>query len=169
MSPTPLQLSLGKLLKLFVTVMVLYATLYFATGLWRERRGPWVLTFDKSPSGNPRLTISQENLGVRNVQILALQQEPLPADFKPVTIHFKSPGDQPGFGKLLFTDLTVLPGVITLDVFGHEVELLPRTLVINRKLIPWSERQEIRLNPEERLPGGPVPPQKRKQLGRELP
>ncbi len=168
MTQTPLQLSLGKLLRLFLAVVALYAALYLASDLWRERKGPWVLTFDATPSGTPRLTIRHEKLGIRDVQIFAGNDQVLPSGFKPVTVRFKSPADQPGFGKLLFTDLTFLPGVVTLDLFGHEVELLPRTLVINRKSIPWSEAGELHLKPEERLPGGTIPPQKRKQLGREL-
>ncbi len=169
MSPPPLQVLLGKLLRLFLAVIALYGIVYVSATLWRERKGPWVLTFDETPSGTPRLTIRHEKLGIQDIQIFAGMEEPMPAGFKPVTVRFKSPADEPGFGKLLFTDLTFLPGVVTLDIFGHEVELLPRTLVINRKTIPWSGAKDIHLKPDERLPGGPISPQKRKQLGREFP
>jgi len=30
-----------------------------------------------------------------------------------------------------------LPGVVTMNLLGHEIELMPRTLVIDKKEIPW--------------------------------
>ena len=31
-----------------------------------------------------------------------------------------------------------LPGVVTMNLLGHEIELMPRTLVIDKKEIPWT-------------------------------
>ena len=48
--------------------------------------------------------------------------------------------------------LFVLPGVITFDLFGHEIELMPRTLVINKKEVPWKSESVIELWPTNKLP-----------------
>ncbi len=169
MTPTPLRFSLGKLVRLFLAVFLLYGILYKAADYGRGRMGPWILTFDEAPSGSPRVTINHDKLQIRGVQIVADGDAAVPDGRGPATVRFRSPADEPSFGKVLFTDLTFLPGVITLDFFGHEVEILPRVLVINRKSFAWSQAKEFRLLPEERLPGGPLSPQKRKQLGREFP
>jgi hypothetical protein len=40
-----------------------------------------------------------------------------------------------------------LPGTVTLRLFGHEIELLPRVLIIDRKEHPWKAGDTIRLAP----------------------
>ena len=42
------------------------------------------------------------------------------------------------FGKCIYQDLMFLPGVVTMNLLGHEIELMPRTLVIDKKEIPWT-------------------------------
>ena len=41
------------------------------------------------------------------------------------------------FGEIVFQDLTFLPGTVTLNLFGHEVELLPRVLIIDKEEHAW--------------------------------
>jgi hypothetical protein len=60
------------------------------------------------------------------------------------------------FGRVLYEDLTILPGVVTFDLFGHEIELLPRTLIINKKEIPWKSESVLELWPTNK----PVQPPK---------
>ena len=55
------------------------------------------------------------------------------------------------FGQVLFTDLTYLPGTVSFEVFGHEVELLPRTLIVDRQEVPWKS------GAEKGATGRPVP------------
>ena len=31
-----------------------------------------------------------------------------------------------------------LPGIVTMNLLGHEIELMPRTLVVDKKEVPWS-------------------------------
>ena len=31
-----------------------------------------------------------------------------------------------------------LPGVATMNLLGHEIELMPRTLVVDKKEVPWN-------------------------------
>ena len=54
-------------------------------------------------------------------------------------------------GNRFFFDTTYLPGSITLDLFGHQVEVLPRTLILNFEERPWVEGELIELRPEESL------------------
>ena len=56
------------------------------------------------------------------------------------------------FGNCVFMDTTFLPGTVTLQLFGHEIELLPRVLVIDRQEHSWRPGNTIAL-----LPGPAVP------------
>ena len=49
------------------------------------------------------------------------------------------------FGNCVFMDTTFLPGTITFQLFGHEIELLPRVLVIDRQEHPWRPDTAIAL------------------------
>ena len=67
-----------------------------------------------------------------------------------------------------YADLTYLPGVITLELFGHEIELLPRTLYVNRHAIPWTAGTNLTLHASDRpdawpepIPSGTSPPLRR--------
>jgi hypothetical protein len=44
-------------------------------------------------------------------------------------------------------DTTFLPGTVTLQVFNHEIELLPRVLVIDGQEHPWLSESTITLHP----------------------
>jgi len=54
------------------------------------------------------------------------------------------PYDVP-YGKCLFMDTTFLPGTLTLQLFGHEIELLPRVLIIDHREYPWQSNTNIQL------------------------
>ena len=32
-----------------------------------------------------------------------------------------------------------LPGIVTMNLLGHEIELMPRTLVVDKKEVPWNK------------------------------
>ena len=61
---------------------------------------------------------------------------------------------------------TALPGVITLDLFGHEIELLPRVLIVNKKEVPWQSGLSLVLSPTNKPAIPPKPPTPRKGLSR---
>ena len=67
------------------------------------------------------------------------------------------------FGRVKFEDLTYLPGTVTFDFFGHEIELIPRTLYINRKPRPWQSNAIISLTPADKPAGLPEPNPKYRQ------
>jgi hypothetical protein len=59
---------------------------------------------------------------------------------------------------VIYEDLTFLPGVVTFDLLGHEVELLPRALVVNKKLVEWQSGMTVDLWPTNKPAEPPQPP-----------
>jgi hypothetical protein len=54
-------------------------------------------------------------------------------------------------------DTTFLPGTVALELFNHEVELLPRVLVIDRQEHPWLSESTITLHPAPPKGSAPEP------------
>ena len=127
----------------------------------RTRRGAWQVTFTTEPSAAPAIVVSQPTLHVANLKIVFSGET---ATNAPGTVVFDFPQKPVPFGKVKFEDLTYLPGTVTLEIFGHEIELLPRTLYINRKSHPWTSNQTITLTTHDKpgeLPEPKVKPWKR--------
>ena len=85
-----------------------------------------------------------------------MEGDALPIDFTPETIVFDQvitpPYDTP-FGTVFFQDLTFQPGTLTLDLFnGHEIELIKRTLRIDRQEISWTSTEPTVVTPEQKVP-----------------
>ncbi len=152
----------------FLLALAGYIFFYLTIEHRRTAKGPWQVTFTQSAAGEPAIIIAQPRLSITNVQIifpgetlpitnaasaLAFDHAHPPA---PVTNH-PSPGTpllfaQPRpvpyevpFGKCVFMDTTFLPGTITFELFGHEIELLPRTLIIDREEHQWRPEATIPL------------------------
>ena len=72
------------------------------------------------------------------------------------TLLFAQPRPVPyevPFGKCVFMDTTFMPGTVTFDLFGHEIELLPRALIIDRQDHPWQRDAAITLPRAPAAPG----------------
>ena len=133
-------------LAVFGVCTVIYLGGFWAAQHWRARRGPWEVTFGTAPSGIPLVEIAESRLGISGVQLL-FPGTNAPPSAGPVTVRFDQParrGDPP-FGRVKFLDTTFLPGTVTFDLFGHEVELLPRTLIVDKREIPWRPGQRLEL------------------------
>lgn len=139
---------------IFLICLVSYAALFGLDQWARTRRGPWNVTFSASPTGNPRLEISETRLGIEGV---TLEIEGERATNAPQSVAFDGPQRAVPFGQLVFSDTTYLPGTVTLQCYGHEVELLPRTLIVNRKEVPWRKGLTLKLTPADRPASLPVP------------
>lgn len=147
--------------------LVGYLSLYWTDSFLRSRRGPWEVTFGTNAAGTPTLTLSQPALHLAGVEIrfpgesAGATAEPLPA-----TIRFDHPKAAVPFGTTAFDDLMYLPGTVVLHCFGHEVQMLPGRLYLNRSAVPWENGSVHELRPEDRLPtldpppkpGGRIPP-----------
>ncbi len=125
----------------------------------RTRRGPWEVRFTREPSGAPAIVVNQPKLRVANLKIVFAGERMTNA---PGTVIFDFPQKPVPFGKVKFEDLTYLPGTVTFDFFGHEIELLPRTLYINRKAHPWDSNEAITLSGADKPAALPEPNSKKK-------
>ena len=132
-----------------VLAVICYAFFYRNIENRRIRKGPWQVTFTANTNQEALLVINQSKLAITNVQI-CFSGQPLPASNVSTTMVFNVPQPVPyevPFGKCLFMDTTFLPGTVTFSLFGHEVELLGRVLVIDRQEHPWVSESAITLHP----------------------
>ncbi len=120
----------------------------------RTRRGPWRVTFARETNGAPVIIVNQPRLHITNLKIIFAGET---ASNTPATVVFDVPQKPVPSGKVKFEDLTYLPGTVTFDLFGHEIELIPRTLYINRKARLWESDATITLTPTDKPAALPVP------------
>jgi hypothetical protein len=159
----------------FVLALVGYAACYLGIEHWRARKGPWRVTFTQSPAHAPVITIDQPSLAIAHFQIIFTNESlhasnapgAFPADLSHpyylvtdhsspgTTLLFAEPRSVPyevPFGRCVFLDLSSLPGTVTFDLFGHEIQLLPRVLIIDRQEYPWRHDAAITLHPAPATP-----------------
>lgn len=128
-----------------------YFSLYALDSHLRARKGPWEVTFAAETNGTPFVLINQPALGVREVKV-RFPGEQNPLTNAPVTVRFNEPRVRPGFGEVRFQDATYMPGTVTLLAFNHEVELIPRGLVLDRQERPWQPGLTVELAPTNQPP-----------------
>ena len=134
----------------FVIAVVVYVISYSWIEHRRTRKGPWEVTFTNDASGAPTLVINQPGLAITNLQITF----PGETNRTNVSMSFSQPQEVPWdlpYGKCVFMDTTFLPGTLTIDLFGHEVELIPRVLTIDLKEMPWMSGKTIAVAKTNRL------------------
>lgn len=141
---------LKQLAAVFVAALAVYVIAYTGIERRRARNGPWRLAFTNDASGAPAVLINQPKLGITNVLII-FPGETMPAQTnatallapeQPLPVPFATP-----FGQCVFLDLTSLPGTIVLELFGHEIQLLPRVLTIDKAEQPWRSGARLPLEP----------------------
>jgi hypothetical protein len=140
----------------FAIALLGYMLVYHFIENRRTRKGPWQVTFTNNPAGTPAIIINQPALSISDVQIQFLDPStnhelPITNYQSPVTnrLLFSQPRPVPydvPFGKCVFMDTTFQPGTLTFQFFGHEIELLPRVLVLDRREHAWKSGQIIALN-----------------------
>jgi hypothetical protein len=126
----------------FAIAVVVYVIFYAWIEHSRTRKGPWEVAFTNDASGAPALVINQPSLAITNLQITF----PGETARTNTSLSFRTPQQVPWdlpYGKCVFMDTTFLPGTITIDLFGHEIELIPRVLTIDQKEMPWGSNQII--------------------------
>ena len=136
----------------FVIALIGYWLTYHAIEHRRNRQGPWSVTFANAPAAPPRIVVEQPALRLTNVQISFLEGA-ASATSQSATLSFSQPREVPydvPFGKCIFMDTTFLPGTVTFQLFGHEIELLPRVLIIDHREYPWRSNTNIALRALER-------------------
>ena len=139
----------------FLLALIIYAIFYQGIEYRRSRNGPWQVTFTNGPAGIPTIVINQPKLSISNVQI-SFPGETLASTNAAGTLIFNQPRQVPydvPFGKCIFMDTTFLPGTVTFQLFGHEIELLPRVLMIDHEEHPWVSQSTLPLQrPEPKQP-----------------
>ncbi|MCP5519741.1 MAG: hypothetical protein H7A45_21080 [Verrucomicrobiales bacterium] len=134
----------------FGVTLALYALGFWGSERYRARRGPWEVTFSSGTGGVAVLRIDQPHLGIRGVE-LRFPGAGIEGVEGRDPVRFDSPRalDQVPFGRVVFLDTTVLPGTVTFEVFGHEVELLPRVLLLDKQEHPWAATRVVDLPARE--------------------
>ena len=123
----------------FAIAVLVYIVFYTVIEHRRTVKGPWRVTFTSDASHEAALLIDQPALGITNAGIV-FKDQMLPTNFSGEVLTFEQPKPVPydvPFGKCIFMDATFLPGTLVLEAFGHEVQLLPRTLLIDDKEQGW--------------------------------
>lgn len=129
-----------------IIAVVFYSAAFYGCEHLRTAKGPWQVEFGEDENRHPRIVIDQPSLRLTNVQIVFLGKK-LSATWSNQTVAFSSPTNRAPFGKVIFIDTTFLPGTLTLSIFDHEIELLPRVLVIDRRERQWRSNDRIELPP----------------------
>ena len=133
----------------FVAAAVFYALAWSWLSRKQVAGGPWTVMFTNSPAQVPAIIIRQPQLGISNVTVQFIGEQV--ATGTPAMVVFDQPKRALPFGEVIHDDLMFLPGVVTLDLFGHEVEL-QRSLILNRQSVPWQSGATHSLFPTNKLP-----------------
>jgi hypothetical protein len=140
----------------FAAALVLYALFFSLDQHIRQRKGPWEVTFGTNKTGTPFIEVTQPTLQIHTAILFAGEHATNTG-----TVRFDQPEKPIPFGATKFEDLTYLPGSVVFGIFGHEVELLPRILYLNKKEHPWRRDEIIELKPEEKGET-PTPPHRKR-------
>jgi hypothetical protein len=143
---------------LFGVVLGLYVAVFYGIERTRQHKGPWEVDFQTNAGGSPVLLVSQAKLGLIAVKIVVHGEDASNANGRVSFDQVKRPVP---FGRVIYEDLTFLPGVVTFDLFGHEIELLPRTLIADKKLVAWKSGSTVDLWPTNKPAEPPHPPKAR--------
>jgi hypothetical protein len=128
----------------FVAALGLYAATYALLEHLRNRKGGWQVTFMCATAGEPSVSVSQPWLNIANLTLVFPDHRCQNASFTN-TILFDRPIKTIPFGRVVYLDTTFLPGSVVLDLFGQQIELLPRVLVVNGREFPWQPEAILEL------------------------
>ena len=135
--------------KAFLLAVGAYVLFFSCDSYLRHRRGPWEVTFIASTNGSPALLVNHAAYGLTN-RLIVFKGEKATNEG---TVVFDAPRKTVPFGRTRFEDLTYLPGGLVLDLFGHEVEFLPRAMFINLQEVSWTTPSPIVLDASMKVPG----------------
>jgi hypothetical protein len=131
----------------FLIAVGIYILFYQFIEHRRNRKGPWEVTFTNSPSGDPQMIVNQPSLAIKNVHLTFAGTSAKPLN-PGITLRFDTPRPVPydlPFGKCIFMDTTFLPGTATFQLFNHEIEFLPRTMIVDHEEHTWVPDMSITL------------------------
>lgn len=130
------------LLIAFGSALALYILAFASMQSCRTTKGPWQVVFLSDAAGTPGLLVTQPQLKISERIIFPKQK--LAQSNLAQTVVFDDPTKTNApFGEIVFQDLTFLPGTVTFNLFGHEVELLPRVLIVDKQEYVWKTDEVI--------------------------
>jgi hypothetical protein len=135
----------------FIFALIFYIVAYSGCEHRRTRNGPWLVTFTNQ-FGAPALVINEPQLNISNVTIAFPGQS---APFTNQTVRFDPPQEVPfplPFGCCIFEDTTFQPGTIVISNISHEIQLMPRTLTLDRREHSWQSGDIITLTNAPKSP-----------------
>lgn len=142
----------------FLVVLALYLGSFYGVEFLRHRKGPWQLEFGANNQNEPVVIIRQQASQITNLTLVFHGEK---VTNNAGSVSFSKVKQPVPFGRLLYEDLTFLPGVLTFDFYGHEIEMLPRVLVVNKREFPWQSGATIDLWPTNKPATLPQPPKQR--------
>lgn len=92
-------------------------------------------------AGRPSLRISQPALKIS--EGLSFPDDQVARPNLAELVKFGEAATNLPFGEMLLQDPLYLPGTITMRLFGHLVEVLPRTLVVDQQEHAWKAGEEM--------------------------
>ena len=141
----------------FVTVLVLYLMVFNGIEFLNHRNGPWEVSFMSDALGNPAIAVYQPKLNISTVEII-FSDEKIQQTNLSQRVSFDQHLKPVPFGAVIYDDLRTLPGVVTFNLLGHEIELLPRVLIVNKREVPWKSDSTLELSAANKPAQPPRPP-----------
>ncbi|EEF59441.1 hypothetical protein [Pedosphaera parvula] len=141
----------------FLIALVLYVVFYTTIEHRRTRNGPWRVTFSSDTTNAPIVIINEPKLNISNVRLVFPNMK---APATNATVVFDPPRPVPfdlPIGQCIFLDTTFQPGTVVFNIFGHEIQLIPRVLTIDKKEYPWQSDATIPLTEKGILQAMPKP------------
>ncbi len=121
----------------FGIAVVFYIVFFTFMQHRREGKGPWQVDFITDSNGVPSLAIEQPTLQLSHK--IFFDNAKVPQTNLWESVRFVQGTTSIPFGELLFQDPTFLPGSVAMKMFGHNIEILPRVIVIDKKEHHWTE------------------------------
>jgi hypothetical protein len=134
-----------------VLAIAFYLLAYSFLSRRQSSRGPWEATFGTNEVGAPHLIVDQPTLGISNV-IVRFADERLAPTNRTGRVAFSEPKRATPFGYVQYDDLMFQPGVVTLDCFGHLVEMTPKKLGLNGMALEWTNQAVHVLTATNKMP-----------------
>ncbi|HEX5219395.1 MAG TPA: hypothetical protein VFZ59_07480 [Verrucomicrobiae bacterium] len=152
MKPDPIW---KQVIAVFVAALIGYLVVFYFIEHQRRKDGPWQATFT-TVDGLPTMLVSHPKLQLTNVSISFVDATTTATNL-PQTVAFEhgrpAPFDLP-FGQCVFIDALYMPGTAVFEMFGHQIQLMPRVLTIDKVERPWRSGEKILLTnqPSATLP-----------------
>ncbi len=143
---TPRHMKSDRLIKIlligFSIALAVYIGFFSLIEYRRTYRGPWQVQFSTDSTGTPALLVTHRKLNIS--KSIRFPENKVASSNTTQTIVFDNPTNVTiPYGDLVFEDLTFLPGTVTFNFFGHEVELLPRVLLADKLEYAWNSPEIV--------------------------